>query len=67
MGEQIPLIARIVSVADTYDAMTSARPYREALSHESSVAELRRVSGTQLDPRCVNAFLASFEQQASAA
>jgi HD-GYP domain-containing protein (c-di-GMP phosphodiesterase class II) len=66
-SEQIPLIARIVSVADTYDAMTSSRPYREALSHESAVAELRRVSGTQLDPGCVEAFLASFDQRAAAA
>jgi HD-GYP domain-containing protein (c-di-GMP phosphodiesterase class II) len=47
--------------------MTSSRPYREALSHEFAVAELRKVSGSQLDPRCVDAFLASFDQQAAAA
>ena len=63
-GDEIPLIARIVSVADTYDAMTSTRPYRKAMTHESALAELRRVSGTQLDPRCVDAFLASFDDRA---
>jgi HD-GYP domain-containing protein (c-di-GMP phosphodiesterase class II) len=59
-GEEIPLAARIVSVADTYDAMTSTRPYRKALSHEVAVLELHRVRGTQLDPQCVDAFMAAF-------
>ena len=54
----IPLAARIVSVADTYDAMTSTRPYREAMSRETALAEIARVRGTQLDPSCVDAFLA---------
>jgi hypothetical protein len=66
-GDEIPLAARIVSVADTYDAMTSTRPYREALSHETAIAEIRRVRGTQLDPRCVDAFLAMFESSREAA
>ena len=67
-GDDIPLIARIVSVADTYDAMTSTRPYRQALSHEAAIAELRRVRGTQLDPTCVDAFLTWFaESEAIAA
>src|SRR5262249_1774052 len=44
-GDDIPLLARIIAVADTYDAMTSSRPYRSALSHEHAVAELRRVTG----------------------
>ncbi len=65
-GEAIPFAARIVSVADTYDAMTTNRPYREALSHEAAVAEIRRVRGTQLDPLCVDAFLAMFESLAAA-
>ena len=66
-GETIPLIARIVSVADTYDAMTSTRPYRDAMSHDVAIAELRRVSGSQLDPRCVDAFIASFGAESSQA
>lgn len=61
-GADIPLAARIVAVADTYDAMTSARPYRPALGHEEAVAEIRRVRGTQLDPRCVDAFLTLFDK-----
>ncbi len=49
-GNDIPLIARIVSVADTYDAMTSDRAYRRALPHDVAVAEIERCSGTQFDP-----------------
>ncbi len=66
-GEAIPLIARIVTVADTYDAMTTTRPYRQALSHDAAITELRRVRGTQLDPGCVDAFLAWWSQQDLAA
>lgn len=58
-GEAIPLAARILSVADSYDAMTSDRPYRRALSDEQAVAELTRCSGTQFDPAVVDAFLAA--------
>jgi len=54
---EIPLMARILAVADTYDAMTSDRAYRKALSHRVAVAELERCSGTQFDPDVVNAFL----------
>ncbi len=61
-GTEIPLLSRIIAVADTYDAMTSARPYRAALSHQDAVAELRRVAGPELDARCVAALLASFEE-----
>jgi len=60
-GEEIPIEARIIAVADTFDAMTSDRPYKKALSIEAALDELRRVAGTQLDPRCV----AAFEQIAS--
>jgi len=56
-GDRIPLEARILAVADAYDAMTSARAYRQALSHEAAIAELRRSAGTQLDPECVEAFV----------
>jgi putative nucleotidyltransferase with HDIG domain len=57
-GDSIPLAARVFAVADTYDAITSDRPYRRARGHAEAVAELARVAGTQLDPRLVEAFLA---------
>ena len=66
-GEQIPLLSRIISVADTYDAMVSDRPYRRGMSHDDAVAELRRVTGTQLDGACVNALLGWFEERGQAA
>ena len=56
-GEEIPLSARIFAVVDTYDAITSDRPYRDARPHSAAVEELRRVSGHQLDPGVVAAFL----------
>lgn len=56
-GERIPLAARIFAVVDTYDAITSERPYRRAHSHRAAVAELDRVAGSQLDPSVVEAFL----------
>ncbi len=52
-GDEIPLIARIIGVADTYDAMSSTRCYRPALSEDFIVEELKRVAGTQLDERIV--------------
>jgi len=56
-GEQIPLGARIFAVVDTFDAMTSDRPYRPALSIEKAVEEVRTFSGTQFDPTVADAFL----------
>jgi response regulator RpfG family c-di-GMP phosphodiesterase len=56
-GEDIPLGSRIISVGDTYDAMTSSRPYRIGLSHEETVEELVRCSGTQFDPKIVAVFV----------
>ncbi|MDD3594385.1 MAG: HD domain-containing protein [Candidatus Gastranaerophilales bacterium] len=56
-GEEIPLSARIIAIADTYDAMTSSRSYRKALSHEVAKAEIERCSGTQFDPELVKLFL----------
>lgn len=53
----IPLGARIIAVADAYDAMTSNRPYRKAMSKKEAVKELRRCSGSQFAPKVVNAFL----------
>lgn len=56
-GNEIPLYARIVLIADTYDAMTSTRPYRLALDKEVAFEELRRCSGTQFDESLVKAFI----------
>ncbi|HEY1508575.1 MAG TPA: HD domain-containing phosphohydrolase [Solirubrobacteraceae bacterium] len=56
-AEEIPLGARIVSVCDAYEAMTSQRSYRAAVPHEAACQELRRCSGRQFDPAVVNAFL----------
>ena len=56
-GEEIPLIGRIIAVADAFDAMTSTRPYRTALSHETALNELATFSGRQFDPHVVAAFM----------
>ena len=56
-GEDIPLPARIISVAETYDFLTSDLSYRKALSKEHAFEELKRVSGTQLDPEIVSNFM----------
>jgi len=56
-GKQMPLGARILAVADSYDAMTSERPYRKAMSVETACAEIERGKGTQFDPRVADAFL----------
>ncbi len=61
-GEQIPLAARIVAVADTFDALTSNRVYRPSRSWESAVNEIKWVAGTQLDPKCVDAFVRWLEK-----
>jgi len=57
-GEEIPLGARVFAVVDAYDAMTSRRPYRRAMNRDSALIEVARNSGTQFDPRVVEAFLA---------
>ena len=60
--KNIPLVARIIAVADTYDAMTSDRPYRKGLSKTIAVQELIDCSGTQFDPAVVEAFLQAYKQ-----
>jgi diguanylate cyclase (GGDEF)-like protein/putative nucleotidyltransferase with HDIG domain len=55
-ANEIPLGARIVAVADAYDAMVTDRPYKRAISHEQAIAELRRHSGTQFDPELIDYF-----------
>jgi HD-GYP domain-containing protein (c-di-GMP phosphodiesterase class II) len=61
-GEKIPLLARVVSVADTFDAMTSDRPYRHGLSPERAFRELLRCSGSQFDPLMIRAFISRFAE-----
>ncbi|RMG02473.1 MAG: HD domain-containing protein, partial [Nitrospirae bacterium] len=61
-GEEIPLIARIISVTDTFDAMTTTRPYREALSPDEAVRELHREAGRQFDPEVVKVFVELYEE-----
>lgn len=60
-GPDIPLLARIISVADTYDAMTSDRSYRRALPHEVSLAEIERCAGSQFDPDMAGTFIENIE------
>jgi putative nucleotidyltransferase with HDIG domain len=55
-GEQIPLLSRIVAVADVYDALTSDRSYRKALSHSEAMIFLEEFKGTHFDPQCVEAW-----------
>jgi putative nucleotidyltransferase with HDIG domain len=59
-GDRIPVGARIIAVADTFDAITSARPYRAAATHQKAIDILRREAGTQLDPDAVRSFLAYY-------
>ncbi|MDP7422146.1 MAG: HD domain-containing phosphohydrolase, partial [bacterium] len=55
-GREIPLFGRIISVADTYDAMTSDRSYRKGLSSDIALEEIQTCAGTQFDPMVVEAF-----------
>ena len=59
-GDRIPLEVRVVTVADSFDAMTSARPYRPPLSVHNAIRELEEGKGVQFDPSVVDAFLAAF-------
>lgn len=59
-GMQIPLGARIVAVGDTYDALTTNRPYRNCRGHEEAIKEIARCSGTQFDKNVAEAFIRSF-------
>lgn len=63
-GEDIPLGARIVHVADAYDTMVSARAYRDMLPPELAISELRKNAGTQFDPKIVDAFITSLRKKA---
>jgi diguanylate cyclase (GGDEF)-like protein len=61
-GEEIPIGSRIIAVCDAFDAMLSDRPYRNSLSQEQAVAELRRCAGNQFDPSVVEAFAAAVRE-----
>ena len=56
-GEEIPLLSRIISVADAYEAMTTDRPYQKSKSKEDAILELKKFTNTQFDPLIVNAFI----------
>jgi diguanylate cyclase (GGDEF)-like protein len=62
-GEDIPIRARIISVADAYDAMTSDRPYRKKMTHEEAVTELIDNKGTQFDPKIIDIFMSIFSKK----
>lgn len=63
-GEHIPLASRVVAVADAFDAMTSDRPYRPAMSRDEAINELRACSGSQFDPAIAEAFLGLLQREA---
>lgn len=58
-GEDIPMVGRIIAVADAYDAMTTNRPYRVKLDHGEALVELKNYAGSQFDPRVVDAFVSA--------
>lgn len=58
-GEEIPLLSRIIAVADVFDAMINDRPYRKAISKEEAIAEIKKNAGLQFDPEVVSAFIKS--------
>ena len=60
-GEEIPMVARIIGVADTFDAMTTTRPYQQAMTLDYVLAKMRSMSGTRFDPVVVDAFTAAVE------
>ncbi|MEK7851465.1 MAG: HD domain-containing phosphohydrolase, partial [Deltaproteobacteria bacterium] len=62
-GEEIPLFARILAVADTFDAMKADRPYRKGRTMDFMIVELKRCSGTQFDPKVVEVFLKTLQKQ----
>ena len=63
VGDAIPLEACVVGLADAWDAMTTDRPYRAAMSAEEAAAEVRRCRGTQFSPAVVDAFFTAFRRQ----
>ena len=64
-GAEIPLGSRLIAIADSYDALTTDRPYRKSRRHEEAIAALVACSGTQFDPQVLNAFRTSMERHPS--
>lgn len=62
-GEDIPIRARIISIADAYDAMTSDRPYRSKMTHEEAIKELLDNKGSQFDPKLIDVFMSIFSKK----
>lgn len=62
-GTEIPIGARCITVVDSFNAMTTDRPYKKAISHDKAVRELKRNAGTQFDPDIVNVFLTVIERE----
>ena len=62
-GEEIPLLARIISAVDSHDVMVHNRPYHQAMPEEDAIAELRRCAGTQFDPNIVEIFTGLLEKE----
>jgi HD-GYP domain-containing protein (c-di-GMP phosphodiesterase class II) len=60
-GEEIPMVARIIGVADTFDAMTTTRPYQQAMTLEYVLNKMRSMSGSRFDPGVIDAFMAAVE------
>jgi len=61
-GEEIPLAARIICLADAYDTMTTSLPYRNIVSQQESLEEIRRCSGTQFDPKLAEALFQAMNE-----
>lgn len=61
-GEDIPMEGRVVAVADTFDAMTSSRPYRKGMDSEVAIAEIEKNKGTQFDPDCADALIKAYRE-----
>ncbi|MNP70439.1 Cyclic di-GMP phosphodiesterase response regulator RpfG [compost metagenome] len=61
-GDDIPYNARILTVVDSFDAMTSERPYNKRKSYGEAIEELKRCSGTQFDPKIVEAFIEGIKE-----
>ena len=64
-GENIPFFSRIMILADTFDAMTSSRPYRQGLPAAKAIAEIQRCTGTQFDPHLAKVFLTALDKDTS--
>jgi HD-GYP domain-containing protein (c-di-GMP phosphodiesterase class II) len=61
-GDDAPIVARIIAVADTFDAMTTDRPYRKGMNFDAAFGELKKLAGSQFDPNVVNAFFKAYEE-----